>query len=187
MPERFLCDVTLRHSAKTPCFLGTKITIFQNIWGNVDAVVYDQSRSVCLGFRALIAGGGAPEIELALRLAEHSQTLAGKKIHFIWRFSHSEYLLSSSSNPYPTPKKLRKVSSSQLSYKLGVGLNVTNFVGKSNWMLKAVRVVKWQVVDNLCSSYFSVHLDMGQFCHLPAYAVEALEMIISLINSATPA
>ncbi len=27
--------------------------------------------------RALIAGGGAPEIELALRLAEHSQTLAG--------------------------------------------------------------------------------------------------------------
>jgi len=31
----------------------------------------------CGGCRALIAGGGAPEIELALRLLEHSHTLSG--------------------------------------------------------------------------------------------------------------
>ena len=40
--------------------------------------MYPVLRKVCFVYRALIAGGGAPEIELALRLAEHSQTLAGK-------------------------------------------------------------------------------------------------------------
>jgi len=39
--------------------------------------------------RALIAGGGAPEIELAIRLLEHSQTLTGMEQYCFRAFAEA--------------------------------------------------------------------------------------------------
>ena len=39
--------------------------------------------------RALIAGGGAPEIELAIRLLEHSQTLTGMEQYCLRAFAEA--------------------------------------------------------------------------------------------------
>ena len=45
--------------------------------------------NVCTGYRALIAGGGAPEIELAIRLTEHSQTLTGMEHYCVRAFAEA--------------------------------------------------------------------------------------------------
>ena len=63
--------------------------------------------------RALIAGGGAPEIELALRLAEYSQTLTGMEQYCFRAFAEAleivPFTLSENAglNPIATVTDLR--------------------------------------------------------------------------------
>lgn len=63
--------------------------------------------------RALIAGGGAPEIELALRLAEYSQTLSGMEQYCFRAFSEALEVIpftlaeNAGLNPISTVTELR--------------------------------------------------------------------------------
>lgn len=66
-----------------------------------------------LSLRALIAGGGAPEIELALRLAEYSRTLAGMEAYCVRAFADALEVIPSTLaenaglNPISTVTELR--------------------------------------------------------------------------------
>lgn len=63
--------------------------------------------------RALIAGGGAPEIELALRLAEYSRTLAGMEAYCVRAYADALEVIPSTLaenaglNPISTVTELR--------------------------------------------------------------------------------
>lgn len=63
--------------------------------------------------RALIAGGGAPEIELALRLAEYSRTLGGMEAYCVRAYSDALEVIpftlaeNAGLNPISTVTKLR--------------------------------------------------------------------------------
>ena len=63
--------------------------------------------------RALIAGGGAPEIELALRLTEYSRTLSGMESYCIRAFADAMEVIPSTLaenaglNPISTVTELR--------------------------------------------------------------------------------
>ncbi len=65
-------------------------------------------------FRALIAGGGAPEIEVALRLMEYSQTLSGMEAYCVRGFAEAmeviPYTLAENAglNPIGVVTELRK-------------------------------------------------------------------------------
>ena len=48
-----------------------------------------------VNFRALIAGGGAPEIELALRLTEYSRTLSGMESYCVHAFADAMEVIPS--------------------------------------------------------------------------------------------
>uniref|UniRef100_A0A8C2IJQ6 T-complex protein 1 subunit delta n=1 Tax=Cyprinus carpio TaxID=7962 RepID=A0A8C2IJQ6_CYPCA len=67
-------------------------------------------RSIC---RALIAGGGAPEIELALRLAEYSRSLAGMEAYCVRAYADALEVIPSTLaenaglNPISTVTELR--------------------------------------------------------------------------------
>ena len=64
--------------------------------------------------RALIAGGGAPEIEVALRLMEHSQTLKGMEAYCMRAFAEAMEVIPSTLaenaglNPISVVTELRK-------------------------------------------------------------------------------
>lgn len=63
--------------------------------------------------RALIAGGGAPEIELALRLTEYSRTLSGMESYCVRAFADAMEVIPSTLaenaglNPISTVTELR--------------------------------------------------------------------------------
>lgn len=63
--------------------------------------------------RALIAGGGAPEIELAVRLAEYSRTLGGMEAYCVRAYSDALEVIPSTLaenaglNPISTVTELR--------------------------------------------------------------------------------
>lgn len=63
--------------------------------------------------RALIAGGGAPEIELAVRLAEYSRTLAGMEAYCVRAYADALEVIPSTLaenaglNPICTVTELR--------------------------------------------------------------------------------
>ena len=63
--------------------------------------------------RALIAGGGAPEIEISLRLAQYAQTLTGMEAYCIRAFAEAleviPYTLAENAglNPISTVTELR--------------------------------------------------------------------------------
>ena len=72
--------------------------------------------SLCTAFfiiRALIAGGGAPEIEVSIRLAEHARTLTGMEAYCVRAFAEAleiiPYTLSENAglNPIATVTELR--------------------------------------------------------------------------------
>ena len=69
--------------------------------------------TVCLLSRALIAGGGAPEIELALRLMEYSQTLTGMEQYCFRAFADALEIIpftlaeNAGLNPIATVTELR--------------------------------------------------------------------------------
>jgi len=64
-------------------------------------------------FRALIAGGGAPEIELAVRLAEYSRTLGGMEAYCVRAYGDALEVIPSTLaenaglNPISTVTELR--------------------------------------------------------------------------------
>lgn len=66
-----------------------------------------------MNFRALIAGGGAPEIELALRLTEYSRTLSGMESYCVRAFADAMEVIPSTLaenaglNPISTVTELR--------------------------------------------------------------------------------
>lgn len=66
-----------------------------------------------LSLRALIAGGGAPEIELAVRLAEYSRTLGGMEAYCVRAYSDALEVIpftlaeNAGLNPISTVTKLR--------------------------------------------------------------------------------
>lgn len=66
-----------------------------------------------LSLRALIAGGGAPEIELAVRLAEYSRTLAGMEAYCVRAYADALEVIPSTLaenaglNPISTVTELR--------------------------------------------------------------------------------
>jgi T-complex protein 1 subunit delta len=66
-----------------------------------------------VNFRALIAGGGAPEIELALRLTEYSRTLSGMESYCVRAFADAMEVIPSTLaenaglNPISTVTELR--------------------------------------------------------------------------------
>lgn len=68
---------------------------------------------VPLFFRALIAGGGAPEIELAVRLTEYSRTLAGMEAYCVRAYGDALEVIPSTLaenaglNPISTVTELR--------------------------------------------------------------------------------
>lgn len=63
--------------------------------------------------RALIAGGGAPEIEVSIRLAEHARTLTGMEAYCVRAFAEAleiiPYTLAENAglNPIATVTELR--------------------------------------------------------------------------------
>ena len=67
----------------------------------------------CFLVRALIAGGGAPEIEVSIKLAEHARTLTGMEAYCVRAFAESleiiPYTLSENAglNPIATVTELR--------------------------------------------------------------------------------
>ncbi|KAJ7390803.1 T-complex protein 1 subunit delta [Desmophyllum pertusum] len=72
--------------------------------------------SLCTAFfiiRALIAGGGAPEIEVSIRLAEHARTLTGMEAYCVRAFAEAleiiPFTLSENAglNPIATVTELR--------------------------------------------------------------------------------
>lgn len=101
------------HAAKTVCVL---------IRGSNKLVLEEADRSIhdalcvirCLvKKRALIAGGGAPEIELSLRLAQHAQTLRGMEAYCFRAFAESLEVIpitlaeNAGLNPIATVTELR--------------------------------------------------------------------------------
>lgn len=68
---------------------------------------------IFVNFRALIAGGGAPEIELALRLTEYSRTLSGMESYCVRAFADAMEVIPSTLaenaglNPISTVTELR--------------------------------------------------------------------------------
>lgn len=66
-----------------------------------------------MNFRALIAGGGAPEIELALRLTEYSRALSGMESYCVRAFADAMEVIPSTLaenaglNPISTVTELR--------------------------------------------------------------------------------
>ena len=76
-------------------------------------VVVTNQHWPCFHCRALIAGGGAPEIELALRLAEYSQTCAGMEQYCFRQFSEALEVIpftlaeNAGLNPISTVTELR--------------------------------------------------------------------------------
>ena len=69
--------------------------------------------SINFFFRALIAGGGAPEIELSLRLTEYSQTLTGMEAYCFRAFAEALEVIpctlaeNAGLNPIATVTELR--------------------------------------------------------------------------------
>ena len=67
----------------------------------------------CPSHRALIAGGGAPEIELALRLSEYAQTLTGMEQYCFRAFAEALEVIpftlaeNAGLNPIATVTELR--------------------------------------------------------------------------------
>ena len=74
---------------------------------------YSPAASLPSSPRALIAGGGAPEIELALRLAEYSRTLAGMEAYCVRAYADALEVIPSTLaenaglNPISTVTELR--------------------------------------------------------------------------------
>uniref|UniRef100_A0A8C2IKI2 T-complex protein 1 subunit delta n=1 Tax=Cyprinus carpio TaxID=7962 RepID=A0A8C2IKI2_CYPCA len=95
------------------CFLQTcifslyKMLIDRVEWSGVDCC------DVFIICRALIAGGGAPEIELALRLAEYSRSLAGMEAYCVRAYADALEVIPSTLaenaglNPISTVTELR--------------------------------------------------------------------------------
>lgn len=86
------------------------------LWSNADAFVLIELlffSGWCFTQRALIAGGGAPEIELAVRLAEYSRTLGGMEAYCVRAYSDALEVIPSTLaenaglNPISTVTELR--------------------------------------------------------------------------------
>jgi T-complex protein 1 subunit delta len=73
----------------------------------------NKKTKIFVNFRALIAGGGAPEIELALRLTEYSRTLSGMESYCVRAFADAMEVIPSTLaenaglNPISTVTELR--------------------------------------------------------------------------------
>ena len=76
-------------------------------------VVHNLFFSSFFTIRALIAGGGAPEIEVSIRLAEHARTLTGMEAYCVRAFAEAleiiPYTLAENAglNPIATVTELR--------------------------------------------------------------------------------
>lgn len=84
-------------------------------------------------FRALIAGGGAPEIELALRLDEYSRTLSGMESYCVRAYGEALEIIPSTLaenaglNPISTVTELRN---RHAQGERTAGINVRKVRGK---------------------------------------------------------
>lgn len=80
---------------------------------NVQCLSVTSTSPAPLSLRALIAGGGAPEIELAVRLAEYSRTLAGMEAYCVRAYGDALEVIPSTLaenaglNPISTVTELR--------------------------------------------------------------------------------